>query len=49
MTQEEKKQIIEEIIKSFKDRHFTSETVSQIIEGKLDVKDAVTKGVCDLI
>ena len=40
---------IEEIIKSFKDRHFTSETVSQIIEGKLDVKDAVTKGVCDLI
>lgn len=40
---------IKDIIDSFKDRKFTSDTVSQIIEGKLDVKDAVTKGVCDLI
>ncbi len=40
---------IGDIIDSFKDRNFTTDTVRQIIEGKLDVKDAVTKGVCDLI
>lgn len=40
---------IKDIIDSFKDRNFTSDTVRQIIEGKLDVRDAVTKGVCDLI
>ena len=40
---------IPEIIESFKTRKFSGDNVEQIVSGKLDVKDVLTKGGYDLI